>query len=236
MEFADGVYLAQGPGSNWVIIRGISGFTIIDGGYPADLPLVLDSIRRLGLSPADARAMLITHAHTDHTGAAQYFSDEFGTPILSSPGEHNSLLGREKYQVTVVSALPYLWRPAVFSWAIHAVRAGGTAPNSISAAEVWTEERLRELPGSPLPVMTPGHTAYHLPGLGVLVSGDALVTGHAISGLGGPQMLHRMFHHDLKGARSALDLIAAVDATVLLPGHGPGLMGTPAALVAATTR
>lgn len=240
VEFADGVFLVQGPGSNWIIICGTGGYTLVDGGYPSDLPLVMESIKSLGMRPGQALAMLITHAHTDHTGAAQFFSEEFGTPILSSAGEHKSLLGQEKFQVTVKTALPYLWRPSVARWALHAAKSGGTTPNDIAAAEVWTPERLLELPGSPVPVMTPGHTpghtAYHLPEHGVLISGDALVTGHALAKHEGPQMLHPMFHNDLQGARSALDLIAAVDATTLLPGHGPGLQGTPAALVSAALR
>ncbi|MGK3708766.1 MBL fold metallo-hydrolase [Arthrobacter sp. IK3] len=223
-----------------MIIRSGTDFTIVDGGYPSDLPLVLDSIKWLGLKPSAAAAMLITHAHTDHTGAASHFSREYDTPVLSSPGEHKSLLGEEKFQVTVKTALPYLWRPTVIRWALHAAKSGGTVPNDIAAAKVWTAEDLDELPGSPVAVMTPGHTpghaAFHLPSHGVLISGDALVTGHAISRREGPQMLHPMFHNDLQGARSALDLLAAVDATVLLPGHGPGLLGTPAALVSAAQR
>lgn len=240
VEHADGIYLVQGPGSNWIIIRGAQGFTLIDSGYPSDLPLVLDSITALGLKPGQAQAMLITHGHTDHTGGAQYFSEEFGTPILSSAAEHKTLLGEEKYQVTVGSALPYLWRPTVIRWALHAAKSGGMIPNDIAAAQVWEADRLLELPGSPVPVPTPGHTpghtAYHLPEAGVLIAGDALVTGHALSKCTGPQMLHPMFHHDIKAANRALDLLAAVDATVLLPGHGPGINGDPAELVADVNR
>lgn len=240
LETADGVYLVQGPGSNWVIIRGDKGFTLIDGGYPSDLPLVLGSIKSLGLTPGNALAMLITHAHTDHTGSAQYFSEEFGTPILSSAGEHLSMLGREKFQVTIGSALPYLWRPAVFRWALHAARSGGMTPNDIREAEVWDADRMLELPGSPVPVLTPGHTpghtAYHLPGSGVLVSGDALVTGHALAHRDGPQMLHPMFHHDLQAARSAVDLLAPAEASVILPGHGPAFHGSTASFISAAQR
>lgn len=240
VEHADGIHLVQGPGSNWIIIRGAKGFTLIDSGYPSDLPLVLESISNLGFKPSQAQAMLITHGHTDHTGAAQYFSEEFGTPILSSAGEHKTLLGEEKYQVTVGSALPYLWRPTVIRWALHAAKSGGMAPNNIAEAQVWDTDLLLDLPGSPVPILTPGHTpghtAYHLPEAGVLVAGDALVTGHALSKCAGPQMLHPMFHHDIQAANTALDLLAAVDATVLLPGHGPGINGETAALVAAVAR
>jgi glyoxylase-like metal-dependent hydrolase (beta-lactamase superfamily II) len=55
----------------------------------------------------------------------------------------------------------------------------------------------------------------------VVISGDALVSGHATSRTTGPQLLPGMFHHD--GARTAasLDVLAGLDGDVLLPGHGP---------------
>jgi glyoxylase-like metal-dependent hydrolase (beta-lactamase superfamily II) len=76
-----------------------------------------------------------------------------------------------------------------------------------------------------VPVHTPGHTrghvVFHLPDRGVLVSGDALVSGHATSRLRGPQLLPGMFHHESARAVASLDVLEALDADVLLPGHGP---------------
>ena len=81
-EPSPGVFFVQGPASNWIVVRDETGFLLIDSGYPSDRPLVLESIRHLGLRPADAKAMLITHGHVDHTGSAAYFSETYGTPIL----------------------------------------------------------------------------------------------------------------------------------------------------------
>ena len=62
----------------------------------------------------------------------------------------------------------------------------------------------------------------------VVLSGDALVTGHPTSRRRGPHLLPEMFHGDTARARSALDALADLDADLLLPGHGephhgPGL-------------
>ncbi|HWV25830.1 MAG TPA: MBL fold metallo-hydrolase, partial [Aeromicrobium sp.] len=82
-----------------------------------------------------------------------------------------------------------------------------------------------DLPGRPVPVVAPGHTSghtmYHLPQHGVLVSGDALVTGHPISARRGPQLLDPMFHHDLAQNRGSLAVTRGLDADTILPGHGP---------------
>jgi glyoxylase-like metal-dependent hydrolase (beta-lactamase superfamily II) len=82
-----------------------------------------------------------------------------------------------------------------------------------------------DLPGRPVPVHTPGHTqghvVFHLPDAGVVVSGDALVSGHPTSRIEGPQLLPDMFHHERAQALASLDILEGLDAEVLLPGHGP---------------
>jgi glyoxylase-like metal-dependent hydrolase (beta-lactamase superfamily II) len=73
----------------------------------------------------------------------------------------------------------------------------------------------------PTPGHTSGHTAYHLPQVGALLTGDALVTGHPTSARRGPQLLDDVFHHDPARARAAFELLATHPADVVLPGHGP---------------
>jgi glyoxylase-like metal-dependent hydrolase (beta-lactamase superfamily II) len=56
---------------------------------------------------------------------------------------------------------------------------------------------------------------------GVLASGDALVTGHALLPSPGPQLLPEMFSHSQQDCVRSLEVLAGVDAQVLAPGHGP---------------
>lgn len=229
-EEAADTFLIQGPASNWIIARDGTAFTLIDSGYPADQDLVLASIESLGLKPADAAAMLITHGHTDHTGSAAHFAATYGTPILSSSRDRAQLLGDEKYQITVGTAWPHLWRPVVLRWALHAIRAGGMKDNDIPSAQAMDPRVLQALPGAPVaiptPGHTPGHTSYLLPSAKALASGDALITGHFISDRTGPQMLHPMFHHDLPQALESLSSLTDTGAVVVLPGHGPAYRGS----------
>ncbi|MCF4137010.1 MBL fold metallo-hydrolase [Streptomyces sp. Tue 6430] len=71
------------------------------------------------------------------------------------------------------------------------------------------------------PGHTDGHTVFHLPQAGILVSGDALVSGHATSRIRGPQLLPDMFHHERARALASLEVIGSLAADTLLPGHGP---------------
>ncbi len=217
----------EGPASNWLIVRDDSGFILIDGGYPADRDLVLESVRGLGLDPAAAKAMLITHGHVDHTGSAAYFSRTFGTPILCSPEELAHVQGKEKHQVTFGQVLVRAWRPKVFRWMLHVIKAKALQAEPATRAEAWTQEKLQGLPGKPEAILLPGHTpgnvALLLPTARAIAVGDSFVSGHPISPMSGPQMLHRMYHSDPAAALGATHRLDDVDASVVLPGHGPAL-------------
>jgi glyoxylase-like metal-dependent hydrolase (beta-lactamase superfamily II) len=74
---------------------------------------------------------------------------------------------------------------------------------------------------TPSPGHTPGHTVYELPDSNVLITGDALVTGHPTSRLTGIQSLRDMFHTDPELAAVSLNQLRARTGRILLPGHGP---------------
>ncbi|MBT2550208.1 MBL fold metallo-hydrolase [Arthrobacter sp. ISL-65] len=226
-EPSAGVFFIEGPASNWIVVRDESGFMIIDSGYPSDRPLVLESIRRLDLRPADATAMLITHGHVDHTGSAAYFSETYGTPILCAPEELAHVQGKEKHQVTLGQVIVRAWRPRVFRWMVHVIKSGALKAKPASDAQAWSAHTLKDLPGKPeavlLPGHTPGHVAILLPEAGAIVVGDSFVSGHALSRTAGPQMLHPMFHTNPAQALAATRRLDEIDDSVVLPGHGSAL-------------
>ncbi|MFI2566719.1 MBL fold metallo-hydrolase [Paenarthrobacter sp. NPDC018779] len=239
-EPAPGIHFVEGPASNWIIVSDPSGFVMIDGGYPADRDAVLDSVRQLGLEPADAKAMLITHGHVDHTGSAAYFSRAFGTPILCSPEELAHVQGKEKHQVTMGQVLARIWRPKVFRWMLHVIKAKALQAEPATLAEAWTKQKLANLPGRPQAISVPGHTpgnvALFLPDAGAIAVGDTFVSGHPLSNRLGPQMLQRMFHSDPEAALSSARQLEGLQANVILPGHGPALDMPLADAVAALHR
>lgn len=236
-EPAPGVFFVEGPASNWIIVRDETGFILIDTGYPADTPLLLESIRSLSLEPADTKAILVTHGHVDHTGSAALFSRMFGTPVLCSAEELAHVQGKEKHQVTLAQVLVRSWRPRVLKWMIHAIGAGSLSAEPAVEAQAWTAEQLKALPGRPEAVGVPGHTAGSvalvLPDADAIATGDCLITGHPLSSVTGPQMLDPIFHSNPGGVLAALDGLGGVDASVILPGHGPAMLMPLAEAVAA---
>ncbi|MFH8221824.1 MBL fold metallo-hydrolase [Streptomyces sp. NPDC018057] len=224
-EVADGTYLVHGTHTNWVILTEGDAATLIDTGYPADRELVLDSLAAVGSSPQAVAAVLITHAHNDHLGSAEYLRTTYGTPVQLHEAEVPHARREFLHQVSVGTVLRNGWRPGVLPWAVHSLRAGGTAHLPVAAPEPFPAAGPLDLPGRPVPVHTPGHTrghtVFHLPEAGVLVSGDALVSGHPVSRISGPQLLPDMFHHERARALASLEILESLDADVLLPGHGP---------------
>ncbi|MEV5885866.1 MBL fold metallo-hydrolase [Streptomyces sp. NPDC052020] len=224
-QVADGTYLVRGTNTNWVILTEGDAVTLIDTGYPADRRRLLDSLAAVGGSPEAVTAVLITHAHNDHLGSAEYLRAEFGTPVLLHEAEVPHARRDFLHQVSIGRVLRNGWRPGVLPWAAHVVRAGGTAHNPVADPLPFPRAGALDLPGRPVPVHTPGHTrghcAYHLPHAGAVISGDALVTGHPTTRVRGPQLLPVMFDHERARAVDSLDVLAGLDGDLLLPGHGP---------------
>ncbi|MFI5852766.1 MBL fold metallo-hydrolase [Streptomyces parvulus] len=224
-QVADGTYLVHGSHTNWVILTEGDAVTLVDTGYPGDRRQLLDSLAAVGSSPEAVEAVLITHAHNDHLGSAEYLRAAHGTPVLLHEAEVPHARRDFLQQVSVGTILRNAWRPGVLPWTVHVLRSGGTERHPVAAPAPFPAPGALDLPGRPVPVHTPGHTdghcVFHLPAAGVVISGDALVSGHAISRIEGPQLLPDLFHHDRARAVDSLDVIAGLDGDLLLPGHGP---------------
>ena len=79
------VYLLIGP----------DGPVLIESGPGSTLPAVLDALATHGIRPADVRAVLLTHIHLDHAGAAGWWAQQgaqiyvhhVGAPHLIDPSK-----------------------------------------------------------------------------------------------------------------------------------------------------
>ena len=249
-EVADGVHLVQGTNVNWTLLQSADepGCTLVDTGYRADRGRLVDSLRHLGFLPRDIAAVLITHGHVDHIGSAGWLAHEHGTPVLAGAGELPHLRGESVEQIGALDFLATARTVAGARWVAQTLWAlRGELHPRIPEARAYDGllDRLAEergdgsrrlaVPGRPVPVATPGHTSGHtcwwLPEQRVMLTGDALVTGHALLADEGPQLVPRAFHHNPARAVEALARLveavpeaAGTDVT-LAPGHGRAWTG-----------
>ena len=117
------------------------------------------------------------------------------------------------------------------------MRLGGLRPPRVEGAETYSDGAVLDVPGSPRVVHTGGHTPGHSVLLfeshGALFAGDSLCTWNPLTGRRGAQLMPTAFNVSTDGAYEALTKIEALDAKVVLPGHGDPLRDSPAAAVAA---
>ncbi|MGV0790557.1 MBL fold metallo-hydrolase [Mycolicibacterium sp. XJ1819] len=223
VRITDAVHFAHTDLVNWTLVADGDGVMLIDAGFPGSRDDVLATMGRLGFGVDDLRAILLTHAHVDHLGSAIWFAKNHGTPVYC----HASEVGHSKReyleQASPVNIAKHIWQPRYLAWSLAITRKGALTRDGIPSAQALTEQVAAGLPGTPMAIPTPGHTGGHCSFIvdGVLVSGDALVTGHPLAPRTGPQLLPRLFNHDPDGCVRSLAALALLDTDVMLPGHGP---------------
>jgi glyoxylase-like metal-dependent hydrolase (beta-lactamase superfamily II) len=225
VEVAADVFLGRGTEVNFVLLRDGSDVTLIDSGYPGDLAKVEESLRAMGRRSEDVVAVLITHAHVDHIGSVNHFRDRYGAAVYCDPIEVAHAHRNYLEQASPLDVARNLWRPGLWPWLARVGRVGVTKHVTVPSAQPFANDGPLDLPGAPVPVPThghtSGHTAYHLPHVGAVVTGDGLVTAHAVLRERGPQVLPQFFNHgDPVRALAALEHL---DADLILPGHGDPL-------------
>ena len=216
------VHMAQTPLVNWTLVADDRGVMLIDAGYPGSRDEVLASLSQLGFTPADLRAILLTHAHIDHLGSAIWFARTHRTPVYCHGTEVAHARRDYLEQASPAAILANAWQPRWMKWSLQVVGKGGLRREGIPGAAALTDQIAATLPGGPRAVPTPGHTKGHCSYVvdGVLVAGDALVTGHPLLRRIGPQLLPSVFNHDEAGCAASLRALGELQTDVLIPGHG----------------
>jgi glyoxylase-like metal-dependent hydrolase (beta-lactamase superfamily II) len=224
MKIASGLHRIGSDTVNSYLVVDSDGVTIIDAGLSGYWNLLGAELERLGLTLDDIRALILTHGDTDHIGFAARLSAEKGIAAYLHPDD----AARARLEVKKPSTG---WGPikagpmASFLW--YSSRRGGLRNHAVTKQAPVTDGQVLDVPGRPRIIHVPGHTpgsvAVHVPAVDALFMGDAMTTRNVLTGATGPKPAP--FTLEPGQALASLDRLSDVNATWVLPGHGPAWDG-----------
>jgi glyoxylase-like metal-dependent hydrolase (beta-lactamase superfamily II) len=237
VEIAPGVHGLGSEYVNWYLVEDGDRLTAVDAGVSGFAKHLDDDLRALGRHRDEVAAVVLTHSDADHTGIAPELKDAGARVLIHADDQGTLERPRPKTgDASPRHALPYLRYPTAWRVMVHLARLGGARPRGVSGAETYSDGDVLDVPGSPRVVHTPGHTPGHavllFEGVGALFVGDALCTWNPLTGVRGSQLMPSPLNVDNERTYESLSRIEALDASVVLPGHGDPVRESPAAAVA----
>jgi len=217
MEIAPGIRrLGRGLANAYLVDDG-GAITIVDTGAPGYWKALPIELAAMGRALDDVRAVVLTHAHTDHIGFAERIRRERGVPV--SVHELDLALTRKPSYPKWNGSLNIVAAARFFAFAL----ANGMARiPPILEVSTFGDGATLDVPGSPRVIHVPGHSdgmcALHFAARDAIFVGDAFVTLDVLSGRTGPQI--SPFNADVHRAYDSLARLDRVDARLVLPGHG----------------
>lgn len=241
MEVAPGVYaLATGPrffSTNVYFVRSGTAWALIDAGWATSGRLIKEAAAALCGADTRPAALLLTHVHPDHAGAALELAQAWDCPVFIHAAERpltaGTLTALEGYPVgpldrwlilPLLRALPTRQREAIMAAGALKERAQPFDPRAgVPGLPDWV--------CVPTPGHSPGHVSFFRPHDRVLIAGDALVTVQVNAvwgllrqpaGLSGPPWYTTA---NWRAAQESVRVLARLAPRVVAPGHGPSLSG-----------
>jgi glyoxylase-like metal-dependent hydrolase (beta-lactamase superfamily II) len=222
MEVVRGVHRLTRGVVNFYLLEAGGRLTMIDAGAGGDWDVFTAGLAAIGRDVGDLEAVLVTHAHSDHTGIAEQarvagarvWVHEADAAVAggAKPGKNEAGLGR------------YLLKLESYRTTWHLLRHRGSRIIPILELSTFADGEILDVPGRPRVLHVPGHTAgmsaVYAEDRRALMTGDALVTRNPLTGHRGPQIMPSGLNRDSQQALRSLDVLAAVPAQIVLPGHG----------------
>ncbi|CAA9488529.1 MAG: hypothetical protein AVDCRST_MAG45-600 [uncultured Solirubrobacterales bacterium] len=103
----DGVHRVADGLVNWYVVEEDGRLALFDVGWPRSWPTIEGALAALGRSPGDVEAIVLTHAHPDHMGAAERARKATGAPVWVHREENPRLRGESK-EASPVKLVPAL--------------------------------------------------------------------------------------------------------------------------------
>ena len=147
-------------------------------GFPGHYHMFHRGIAKLGFGVEDVVGIVLTHAHSDHTGFAARVSREAGAPIFVH--RQDARMAKRVLQLPWLTLFGNAWRPWGGKMLLHATLNGVFTCPRIRQIDTIADGQVVDIPGRPTVIHTPGHTpghiALHVGSASTLFAGDAVLT------------------------------------------------------------
>jgi len=215
------MYLIHNPSNNsWVLL---------DTGLSTSANKIKNVAKHLFWPEITPSAIVLTHAHFDHTGSLRKLADEWDVPIYAHGLEKPYLTGVSSYPPPdpsvgggLMSLLSFIYpkKPVDVADRLVILPEDGTIP-------VLPDWKYYHTPGH-----APGHISLFRPLDKLLLAGDAFVTTcqeSALSVITQKRAMHgppKYFTYNWGSAERSVKLLAALEPDVAATGHGKPMAGS----------
>ena len=218
-QIAQDVYLIEGlRTSNVYLLVSDTGLTLIDAGMAGDADQIAAQIEDEGYGLSELAAILITHAHADHTGSVAALVRRSGAQVIAHQDEVLYIEGTENMPTS--SVLQRTMR-----WLVDLLPGGGKA---LEVTRELEDGEMLDALGELLVIHTPGHTpgsiCLYQEERGILFCGDLLFNGHPFTGRGGLQYAPRLFSADPAKVKRSAQKLVDLQVNALCAGHGEPIL------------
>jgi len=215
---------------NWYLLEERGRFTLIDAGFPGHVRVLERGLRDLAVDTSSIEAIVLTHAHADHTGFADVLARRLGIAVYVHADE--AAKATRRLQLPWATLLGNAWRPWGSALLGRAIGSGIMDCTRVPDPTPVQDGDSLDVPGTPRVVHTPGHTPGHMSLVveqrSVLFSGDALLTRSLRTGrVAPPSVASRGFNMDERSASRSAERLLGYEGFTVYPGHGePAVIGT----------
>ncbi|MGP8075224.1 MAG: MBL fold metallo-hydrolase [Thermoplasmata archaeon] len=223
MQMAPGIHRFSHGISNFYLVEEGGKLVLIDAGVAGDWGLFSTAVSSLGRNLNDLQAILLTHAHSDHTGFAERARTDAHATVWIHEADASVAKGAKQGK-NEGKLGPYLRHAEAWRTLFGLIAHGGVSIVPILEVSAFADGQTLEVAGHPRVVHLPGHTpgmaALFFDARRVVFTGDALVTRNPLTGRRGPQIMPRGLNQNSPQAMNSLEKVESLAADLVLPGHG----------------
>lgn len=183
----------------------VAGDILFDAGTTWDRFRIPRQLRNRQLS-----LLALTHVHPDHQGMAREICRDRDIPLACHAGDVDAMEGRvpvsgEQARIGLLTKVQSSWEGP---------------PHKVSRV-LEDGEKVGDFTVVHTPGHSPGHVVYFRESDGAAICGDVIRNMSYLTGIPGLDEPPAVFTYDPAENRRSIRNLAALEPTILLPGHGP---------------